>query len=65
MSIHLRPTFLFMKADILSIAVILGPLAGVAGVFVWGYKPKESKVLTQKGLQQIKSGSSEFRISKK
>src|SRR4051794_22904750 len=27
------------KVDITPLAVVLGPLAGLAGVFIWGYRP--------------------------
>ena len=36
------------KTDLWPLAVVLGPIAGIAGVFLWGYRPKdqENKDLT-------------------
>ena len=28
------------KADLVPVAIVLGPVAGLAGIFVWGYRPK-------------------------
>lgn len=31
------------SADLLPLAGVLGPIAGIAGVFVWGYRPNKGK----------------------
>ncbi|NVN80577.1 MULTISPECIES: hypothetical protein [unclassified Vibrio] len=31
------------KADLVPLAAVLTPIAGIAGVFVWGYRPNKAK----------------------
>ncbi len=40
------------RVDIAPFAWVLGPLAGLAGVFVWGYRPSESDLPTSKQTTQ-------------
>jgi hypothetical protein len=40
-SLALCAFFVYMNADITPLAYILGPLAGLAGVFIWGYRPSK------------------------
>jgi hypothetical protein len=33
---------IYKEANLLPVAGVLGPVAGIAGVFVWGYRPKDT-----------------------
>lgn len=41
LSLALTAYAIYARADLPSIAIILTGVAGVAGVFLWGYRPKE------------------------
>lgn len=37
------------KADLLLVAGVLGPVAGLAGVFIWGYRPRAQSSIEHTG----------------
>lgn len=40
---------IYERAELSNIAWVLGPVTGLAGVFVWGYRPKETAALILPG----------------
>lgn len=53
MSLMLCGYSIKMNVNILPISVVLGPLAAFAGVFIWGYRPKNGSTISRKELFEL------------